>query len=146
MLPERLKEQRLLHKLTQQQVADKIGITRPAYTAYESGNRQPDYELLKQLANMFDVSTDYLIGKSDKPHYYSLTKKDYKGIDEMLHDTMAGITGPGPNFFQNGAEVSDEDKRLLEASLRQTITLAKELSKKKFTPKKYRGSESEKDA
>lgn len=142
MLPERLKEQRLLHKLTQQQVADKIGITRPAYTAYESGNRQPDYELLKQLANMFDVSTDYLIGKSDKPHYYSLTKKDYRDVDQMLEDAMAGVTGKaGVNYFKNGSELTETDRQLLEASLRQTMILSKELAKKKFTPKRYRGSE-----
>jgi transcriptional regulator with XRE-family HTH domain len=142
MLSERLKEQRHKHKLTQQQVADKIGITRPAYTAYESGKRQPDYDLLKQLAGMFDVSVDYLIGKSDKPHYYTLTKKDYRDVDEMLEDALAGVTGKaGVNYFKNGSELSDEDRALLEASLRQTMILSKELAKKKFTPYSKRGSE-----
>lgn len=142
MLPERLKEQRLLHKLTQQQVADTIGITRPAYTAYESGNRQPDYELLKQLAALFRVSTDYLLGKTDKPHYYSLTEKDYKDIDQMLEDAMAGVTGKaGVNYFKNGSELTETDRQLLEASLRQTMILSKELAKKKFTPYSKRGSE-----
>lgn len=142
MLSERLKEQRHKQKLTQQQVADKIGITRPAYTAYESGKRQPDYDLLKQLAGMFDVSVDYLIGKSDKPHYYTLTKKDYRDVDEMLEDALAGVTGKaGVNYFKNGSELSDEDRALLEASLRQTMILSKELAKKKFTPYSKRGSE-----
>ena len=36
-------------KLTQQEVADYLGITRPAYTAYESGKRQPDFETLQNL-------------------------------------------------------------------------------------------------
>ena len=48
--------------MTQQEVADKLGITRPAYTAYESGKREPDFSILQSLANIFDVTTDYLLG------------------------------------------------------------------------------------
>ena len=47
----------------------------------------------------------------------------------------------GPDFFKNDAELSNEDKRLLAVSLRQSYALARELAKKKYTPKKYRGSE-----
>src|SRR5690606_25588819 len=51
----------------QHEVANYLGITRPAYTAYESGARQPDLETVKKLAEYFNCSTDYLLGKSDDP-------------------------------------------------------------------------------
>ncbi|WP_331716363.1 helix-turn-helix domain-containing protein [Metabacillus kandeliae] len=47
--------------VTQQRVASFLGITRPAYTAYERGSRKPGYETLKRLAGFYDVSIDYLI-------------------------------------------------------------------------------------
>ncbi|HIY57283.1 MAG TPA: helix-turn-helix transcriptional regulator [Candidatus Tetragenococcus pullicola] len=62
----RIKELRKEKKYTQQEVADKLGITRPAYTAYETGKRKPDFDTLKVLASLFEVSTDYLLGKIDK--------------------------------------------------------------------------------
>lgn len=67
MLAKRLSNLRNEFKKTQQQMADFLGITRPAYTAYERGTRQPDYETLKKLADFFDVSTDYLLGRTDEP-------------------------------------------------------------------------------
>mgnify|MGYP001194392911 CR=1 FL=1 len=70
MFPQIIKKLRLEKKLTQQEVADKIGITRPAYTAYESGKREPDFSMLQVLADLFGVSTDYLLGRSDKRHLY----------------------------------------------------------------------------
>lgn len=62
MLNERLKELRKQKKVTQQDVANYLGITRPAYTAYEKGSRNPDYDLLNKLARYFNVTTDYLLG------------------------------------------------------------------------------------
>ncbi|PIC81072.1 transcriptional regulator [Sporosarcina sp. P18a] len=67
MLSVRLISLRKSHKKTQQDVADYLGLTRPAYTAYERGNRQPDYTILQKLADYYDVSTDYLLGRSDNP-------------------------------------------------------------------------------
>ena len=76
MFPQIIKKLRLEKKLTQQEVADKIGITRPAYTAYESGKREPDFSMLQVLADLFGVSTDYLLGRSDKRHLYPKVESD----------------------------------------------------------------------
>lgn len=65
MLSKRLKEVRTEKEKTQQEIANYLGVTRPAYTAYESGNRQPDYETLQRLADYFNVTTDYLLGRTD---------------------------------------------------------------------------------
>ena len=56
-----LKELRTAKKVSQQIVANYLGITRQAYSNYENGNRDPDNETLLKLAEYFDVSTDYLL-------------------------------------------------------------------------------------
>ncbi|MGE5494581.1 MAG: helix-turn-helix domain-containing protein [Burkholderiales bacterium] len=53
---------------TQQEVAIKLGIDRTTYNKYETGKSEPDYDILCKLADLFGVSTDYLIGHSDYPH------------------------------------------------------------------------------
>lgn len=48
-------------KMTQQDVANSIGIARNTYTQYELGRRVPDYETIKKLAAYHNVSIDYLL-------------------------------------------------------------------------------------
>lgn len=62
MLPEILKE--LRGKLTQEEVAKQIGLSRARYSHYENGRSEPDNEMLQKLANYFNVSVDYLLGRT----------------------------------------------------------------------------------
>jgi transcriptional regulator with XRE-family HTH domain len=88
MFPQIIKQLRLEKKLTQQEVADKIGITRPAYTAYESGKREPDFNTLQVLADLFSVSTDFLLGRSKQKHLYPQAKSDLirSRVDESISE------------------------------------------------------------
>lgn len=61
-----LKNVRLLKKLTQQEVANALNISVQAYSHYETGRREPDFNTLTRLANFFNVTTDYLLGKDIK--------------------------------------------------------------------------------
>ncbi|BAQ11489.1 transcriptional regulator, xre family [Bacillus sp. OxB-1] len=61
----RLIDLRKKKKLLQTDVAEKIGVARATYGAYEQGNRQPDFDTLEKIASFFGVSTDYLLGRSD---------------------------------------------------------------------------------
>lgn len=63
-------------KLTQKQVADRIGLAISAVSSYESGTRYPSYETLVKLSRMFHVSTDYLLGLTEKRSI------DVTGLDE----------------------------------------------------------------
>ena len=63
---DKLKSLRIEKKLTQKQVADRIGLAISAVSSYESGSRSPSYDVLVKLARMFHVSTDYLLGITDK--------------------------------------------------------------------------------
>lgn len=61
----RLSSLRKEKKLLQADVANKIGVARATYGAYEQGNRQPDFETLVIIADFFDVTLDYLLGRSN---------------------------------------------------------------------------------
>ncbi|SDI99476.1 helix-turn-helix domain-containing protein [Natribacillus halophilus] len=71
---ERLKYTRELKKeeygnWTQQYVAQRIGVARTTYTAYERGTKQPPLDTINTLADLLDVSTDYLLGHEKKTIY-----------------------------------------------------------------------------
>lgn len=82
--PERLKSARLAAGMTQQQVADAMGITNSTYCGYETGRREPDIKKIKLLAKIFNTSGDILldIGYNDAEsinQFFNLT------IDEKEH-------------------------------------------------------------
>lgn len=58
---EQLKRARIAQGLTQQQVADLMGITNSTYCGYETGKRQPDVAKIKQLASALNTSGDVLL-------------------------------------------------------------------------------------
>ena len=62
---ERLTELRKQYKYTQRQMADILGISQPSYIRYENDTSEPTQENLVKLADAFDVSVDYLLGRSD---------------------------------------------------------------------------------
>ncbi|MHC8517039.1 helix-turn-helix domain-containing protein [Sporosarcina sp. ITBMC105] len=65
VLGSRLKK--LRGKMTQEEVSKRLGLSRARYSHYENDRVEPDTELLKKIADFFEVTTDYLIGQSDDP-------------------------------------------------------------------------------
>ena len=61
----RLRETRMLRHITQQVLADTIGVELRTYQCYEQGTRQPSLNLVVALADVLDVSTDYLLGRDE---------------------------------------------------------------------------------
>lgn len=62
---ERIKELRLSRGLTLKNVADVVGMSLMAYAHYEHGDRQPSIETISKLCDFYDVTADYLIGRTD---------------------------------------------------------------------------------
>lgn len=63
----RLQAARKQKKLKQTDVAEHFKIAYRTYQNYEGGQRRPDYETLVALADYLDVTTDYLLGRTDEP-------------------------------------------------------------------------------
>lgn len=59
----RLKELRLQHGFSQEELAEKIGIKRNSYSDWENGKCKPNYEKLEKIADFFAVSLDWLFGR-----------------------------------------------------------------------------------
>ncbi len=62
---EKLKTLRLENGLSQKDVSFALGMTRNAFTNYETGIREPSLETLKKICRYFNVSADYLLGLED---------------------------------------------------------------------------------
>ena len=73
-----LKELRLQSGMTQKDLATKIGVTKSVISYYELSERSPSPEVLIKLANIFHVSTDYLLGIESK----STPMLDMAGLKE----------------------------------------------------------------
>ena len=71
----RLRELRDQADLTQKEVADAVHVDKQTISQYELGKRQPDFEKLERLCDFFNVSSDYLLGKSDLTMRYVNTEE-----------------------------------------------------------------------
>lgn len=65
---ERLKKLRVEQHITQKEFAAIIGITERSYQNYEINSSTPNYKTLLFIADYFNVSLDYLVGRSDNPN------------------------------------------------------------------------------
>ena len=65
LFSQRLKELRAERGITQKVVADYLGLTVKAYCFYELGQREPSISTLIKLCDFYDVSADFIIGRSD---------------------------------------------------------------------------------
>lgn len=63
IFPERLKQLRQKKGLTQKDIADLVHVNRVTYTNWEKGNREPNFEMVLKLADLFEVSLDWLFGR-----------------------------------------------------------------------------------
>lgn len=87
---ERLKACRIKKKetnslWTQSYAADQIGVARTTYTAYENGTKTPPLETVNIIADLFEVTTDYLLGRTDSsdltPQYMAEIQSDINNPD-----------------------------------------------------------------
>ena len=62
LLGERLKELRMERNMSQQELGNLLGITKVSVCGYENGTRSPSIDTLCEIARVFGVSTDYLLG------------------------------------------------------------------------------------
>lgn len=89
---DRLKELRKRSKLSQEQLAQQLGITKGMISSYETSMRMPSYHILLKISFLFNVSTDYLLGKNadDMLNISDLSEKQKAIICEIINQFRAG--------------------------------------------------------
>lgn len=80
----RLKQLRLEAGMTQQQLAQKLGVTKSVVSYYEQQERSPSPEILIQLSRIFRTSTDFLLG---------IDNKRTLDVSELSDEDIAVLTG-----------------------------------------------------
>jgi len=125
MLGKRLAELRKARKLTQADLSKMLGIHRGTYANYEAGKREPDNETLQKLADFFEVTTDWLLGRSkgyvitpskETPFIYDITPADNILIHEKSRDELLQEITDDPDdyFFLDGyLDATEEEKKEL---------------------------------
>jgi len=104
----RLTALRKQKKLLQADLANKIGIARATYGAYEQGTRQPDFETLEKIADYFDVSTDYLLGRTNTPELTTKPQQDDEAeFQAFINNPELGV------WYKELPKSSEEELRKL---------------------------------
>ncbi|WP_058303444.1 helix-turn-helix domain-containing protein [Gorillibacterium timonense] len=129
--------------ITQDEMADRLGVKRARYNAWENNIAKPDLDMIGRLAEAHGVSVDYLLGRSSEAAPYPqaekhpISAKEERDIARDLEKMMNDLESNEALAF-HGEAMDEQTKELLRLSLENSMRLAKQLSKQKFTPHKYR--------
>lgn len=130
MLSNILTELRKMNNTTQHEIADLLEITQADYNRYEAGSRKPPANTLDKLAKYFNVSTDFLSGRTNDPTPIRNLEEDLIGdnldeeIRQILNDPEMRVS------LSDYSSWSDEDKRALINHLK-TTQMVKDSKEKK---------------
>ena len=131
----RLREIRKESGISLKKLGEIIGVAESTMSLYENEKRQPDYETLKKLADYFNVTTDYLLGREESP---KIIGKDEKEIEKIIENTIENLSNTDGLMFDGEVPATEEEIEQLKAAMRIGLAMAKEKARQKFTPKKYR--------
>jgi DNA-binding XRE family transcriptional regulator len=124
-------------KYTQGYIANLIGVARVTYTAYENGTKQPPLETINKLADLFDVTTDFLQGRTDLTHHISsVTEKDEKDIAKRMEEIKNDLKKEDGLLF-SGEPLSEEAVESLMEAMEHIVRQTQRINKK-YIPKKHR--------
>ncbi|MCX9101041.1 helix-turn-helix domain-containing protein [Bacillus anthracis] len=143
MLGKKIAELRKNQKLSQYDLADRLGFSRGKLANYEQGQREPDYDTLKKIADFFEVSTDYLLDRTEKKELVSnltpgLSEKEERDIAKDLEKTLEQLENSDEALMFDGEPIDEHTKEMIRISLENSMRMVKELAKQKFTPNKYK--------
>lgn len=107
MLKDRLKQLRIEKGKTQKEMAKDLGTTDVSIGRYEAGTREPKTDILNALADYFDVTTDYLLGRTDEKQP---KKERFQGVTTISAHRIGDIE----QLSEEGLEELDNYIELLK--------------------------------
>ncbi|OIU71027.1 helix-turn-helix domain-containing protein [Rossellomorea aquimaris] len=110
--------------LSQKDFAKKIGISNVVLSRYEKDERKPDYDMLNKIADYFDVSVDYLLGREEK------VKSKEDSLDEVNKLVKEyGIEQFGFFDIEKWKDLSQEDIEEIKKHFEYVVFQAKQRNK-----------------
>ncbi len=101
--------------LTQEDLANKIGISRASLSHYEKNRREPDYATMTKLADFFHVSVDYLLGRTSEPTQVTdIAVRDFSENLELSDEQLLEKF----SFTVDGRKLTPEESRRFIAFIR----------------------------
>jgi transcriptional regulator with XRE-family HTH domain len=92
---ENLSELRKKRKWSQQETADQLGIAKSTYAGYESGYREPSLQSLSQIADLFETTVDFILGRTNE-------EQDHIEVTTLLKE-------PDPRLLIDGKILSVDE-------------------------------------
>ena len=158
---ERLKQLRKEKGITQENLAKTLFITKSSISKYENGVNTPENKLLQDIADFFEVSTDYMLGRSDDRNVQSIfsgtgvltnalkdiqkdnessfssiiNEKDRRDIEKQLNRTIEMLELQD-GLMLSGEPIEEADWEFLKKAIQTGLEYAKAKNKQKYTPKK----------
>ena len=106
---ERLKELRKQARLTQVELAGKLGIVQSSYADWERGKKKPTQDNLVKIAQVLNVSVDYLVGNSEEK------TDDFENIELLFRMNSKGLTDEEKAVFKKELiQFMEERKKAFE--------------------------------
>lgn len=101
-------------KWTQEYMADLVGVARTTYTAYENGTKLPPMDTLSKLADIFDVDTDYLLGRTSIRKKPESSMSFFGGPEKYTPDEIEEMEAALERYREmkrRAAEQAEKDKK-----------------------------------
>ena len=149
-ISDNIKKLRKIYGLSQKELAIIANVTDKAVSTWEQGVKEPRMGTIQKIADHFGLQKSNIIeddGLDDLEFIHSskpsttplphLTPKDEREIAKDLEAMLNSLDNKNGMAAYNDPE-DEKDRELLRASLEYSMRLAKQMAKKKFTPKKYR--------
>ncbi len=128
----RLRELRKSSGYSQEDIAEKLNISTSAYGFYEQGKTIPNADTISFLADLYDVTTDYILGKSNHP---KLTRRHERDIEKDLEDMKKQLEDGTLMMDLEGQQIDEEIMQFIIDNMENTLTLAKLKANEKFGSK-----------
>lgn len=128
MFAERLKALRKKYGYTQVSLAETLGVSKGTVAMWETGKRTPDFETLIGLSDLFDVRTDYILGKSTDDSSAKLSEEETEQLGrrelESVYADLMKLYLSLDSFGQKDVEtlIKSEAQRCKEQNTLQDVS------------------------
>ncbi|MUG45478.1 helix-turn-helix domain-containing protein [Paenibacillus woosongensis] len=108
---QRLRTLRIENNLTQKDLAKLFKVSESAIGMYERDEREPSFKLTNQIADHFNVTTDYLHGRTNKPDSYETNMSFYGGSKNYTPDEIAVMEATLKAYREQLKKMKNDEKK-----------------------------------